>query len=263
MTHMQRRVDNRKSARIRIEGEGKFPLDHVQCAGQLAKKTTYMTGADYDAVVARMRRIYDSQSSSCDAKDCEQSHWAGCVLRLAAHDFMDYTGEPQLSSGGADGCLALIDPDNAGLSDCFTGGHSVVGLAQVYEDFCTKISLADFLVIAAEGVMNITRENVLKVDPLRQAVDFRSRFQYGRVTEEDCTSSLGLMPDAERGCAAVEDTLITNLGLSWNQSAALMGGHTLGGASTSNSGYKGRWTEATASRLFDNGYFISLALKGR
>ena len=45
------------------------------------------------------------------------------------------------------------------------------------EDFGIKMSLADFLVIAAEGVMNITRENVLKVDPQRQALDFRSRFK--------------------------------------------------------------------------------------
>jgi len=70
------------------------------------------------------------------------------------------------------------------------------------------------------------------------------------------------MPDAERGCSAVEDTLITNLGLTWNLSAALMGGHTLGGALTSNSGYRGRWNEADASRLFDNGYYTSLVLKG-
>jgi hypothetical protein len=262
MARMQRHAHTSRSAKIRTEEERRFPLDHVQCPGKLTMRTTHMTGADYDAVVARMREIYESLSDFCDARECEQSHWAGCVLRLAAHDFMDYVGKPQSGIGGADGCIDLSDPDNAGITDCLIGTSTAVGLAKVYEDFCTQISLADFLVISAEGVMNITRENVVKMDPERQAVDFRSRFKYGRETQEDCSTSMGLMPDAERGCAAVDDTLVTNLGLNWNQSAALMGGHTLGGASTATSGYNGRWKEATASRLFDNGYYLGIVLKG-
>jgi len=236
----------------------RFPADHVQCAGEMAMKTVHMTVADYDAVVASLRRIYENLNSFCGAEDCEQSHWAGCILRLAAHDFMDYS----MGSGGADGCVNLDDPDNAGLSDCLIGGPSIVGLTQVYENFCTKISLADFLVISAEAVMNITRDSVLKIDPDRQALDFRSRFKYGRVTQKTCDASFGRMPDAERSCAAVEENLLTRLGLTWDQSAALMGAHTIGGASISNSGYIGRWKQANASRLFDNGYFTSLVLKG-
>jgi hypothetical protein len=236
----------------------RFPSDHVQCAGEMAMKTVHMTVADYDAVVASLRRIYENLNSFCGAEDCEQSHWAGCILRLAAHDFMDYS----MGSGGADGCVNLDDPDNAGLSDCLIGGPSIVGLTQVYENFCTNISLADFLVISAEAVMNITRDSVLKVDPDRQALDFRSRFKYGRVTQKTCDASFGRMPDAERSCAAVEENLLTRLGLTWDQAAALMGAHTIGGASISNSGYIGRWKQANASRLFDNGYFTSLVLKG-
>jgi hypothetical protein len=156
----------------------------------------------------------------------------------------------------------LDDPDNGGLTHCLLGGPSIVGLTQVYENFCTKISLADFLVITAEAVMNITRANVLKVDADRQALDFRSRFMYGRTTQRDCASSLGRLPDAEKGCAAVEDGLLTNLGLTWEQAAALMGAHTIGGAQVPNTGYVGRWVEANASRLFDNGYYTSLVLKG-
>jgi len=266
IAHMQRHSHISKLSKVPTQDGGRFPLDHVQCAGELAKTTTHMTFADYDAVVTRMRQIYHSQSPVCGAEHCEQSHWAGCILRLAAHDFMDYFthdfGGSQVGLGGSDGCLDFQDVDNAGLDHCFIGGPTVTGLAKAYEDFCTKISLADFLVIAAEGVMNITRENVLKVDPHRKALDFRSKFKYGRISQGDCSYSLGLMPDAERGCAAVQDTLMTNLGFTWDQSAALMGGHTLGGALASNSGYKGRWKEASASRLFDNGYYTSLVLKG-
>merc|ERR1719482_2413758 len=236
----------------------RFPADHVECDGEMVMQTTHMTLADYDAVVASLRQVYDLRSSYCDAEDCEQSHWAGCVLRLAAHDFMDYT----LGSGGADGCVSFDDPDNAGLNDCFVGGSDVIGLHQVYRNFCTKISLADFLVISAEAVMNITRDNVLKVDPDRQALDFRSRFKYGRVTQKQCDASFGGMPDAEKGCTAVKQNLLTPLNLTWSQAAALMGGHTIGGASLGNSGYTGRWKEANATRLFDNGYFTSLVLKG-
>jgi hypothetical protein len=171
---------------------------------------------------------------------------------------MDY----HLGSGGSDGCVSLDDPENAGLTDCFVGGPFGIGLNQVYKSFCTKISLADFIIISAEAVMNITRENVLKTDPDRQAVDFRSRFKYGRLTQKQCAASLGALPDAEKGCAAVKQNLLTPLNLTWSQAAALMGGHTIGGTSISNSGYVGRWKEAHASRLFDNGYFTSLVLKG-
>jgi hypothetical protein len=175
---------------------------------------------------------------------------------------MDYSGDINGGHGGADGCVTFLDPDNAGLADCFTGSPRVVGLAEKYEDFCTKISFADFVVIAAESVMNVTRENVLKLHPDRQAVDFRSKFKFGRETKAKCSDSLGKMPDAEEGCLAVRDTLVTRLGLTWDQSAALMGAHTIGGAAPDNSGYKGRWTEALASRLFDNSYYTSLVLKG-
>jgi hypothetical protein len=235
-----------------------YPSNHIECDGEMVMQTTHMTLADYDAVVAEMRQLYDLRSSYCDAEDCEQSHWAGCILRLAAHDFMDY----HLGSGGSDGCVALDDPDNAGLSDCFVGGPFGIGLNQVYKNFCTKISLADFIIISAEAVMNITRGNVLKVDPDRQALDFRSRFKYGRPTQKQCDASLGRMPDAEKGCTAVKQNLVTPLNLTWSQAAALMGGHTIGGASLGNSGYVGRWKEANASRLFDNGFFTSLVLKG-
>jgi hypothetical protein len=262
MAHMQRSSHNSKLAKIQSQDAdaGRFPFDYVQCPGEMAMQTIQMTGADYDAVVMRMRQIYDSQNSTCAPEDCAQSHWAGCVLRMAAHDFMDFSAETQ--TGGADGCIDLSDDDNRGLARCLIGGPAVVGLVEVYEDFCTKISLADFFIIAAEGVMNITRAGVLDLDSTRQPVDFRSRFRYGRTTLQECSSSLGLLPDAGRGCGAVDDTLIKNLGLNWGLAAALLGGHTLGGALTSNTGYYGRWTEANRSRLFDNGYYTSLLLKG-
>lgn len=66
------------------------------------------------------------------------------------------------------------------------------------------------------------------------------------------------LPNPERGCAAIQDTFITNMGLDWGLSAALMGVHTLGKAQKKNSGYHGRWGDTENSRLFNNNYYKSL-----
>eukprot|EP00971_Amphidinium_carterae_P311566 6192475-Amphidinium_carterae.1 len=55
----------------------------------------------------------------CTATECPQADWAGCVLRVAGHDFMDF-GDGE---GGSDGCLDLFDPDNAGLPECLHSGE--------------------------------------------------------------------------------------------------------------------------------------------
>jgi len=116
-------------------------------------------------------------------------------------------------------------------------------------------------------VMNITREDVLKSDTGRKPVDFRSQFKFGRVTTTNCSHTLGLMPNAQNGCDAVSDSLVSALGLTWNQSAALMGAHTLGGMSVETSGYIGRWTSGDSSpfstmiimyRLFSQAGHLSL-----
>jgi len=191
---------------------------------------------------------------------CPQSDWSGCVVRLAAHDFMDYRdGEP---AAGADGCFHLGDIDNHGLSSCFVTGRHGISIMDAYVDFCSSISLADFIVIAAEAVMNITRQTTLLEDPSRQPFDFRSRFKYGRETSSSCKAALGSLPDAEAGCDSVQRILVNRMGLTWNQSAALMGAHTIGGASTERSGFHGRWTSAESSRKFDNAYYVSLVLNG-
>mmetsp|Transcript_133138 Transcript_133138/g.235627 ORF Transcript_133138/g.235627 Transcript_133138/m.235627 type:complete len:504 (+) Transcript_133138:59-1570(+) len=238
----------------------KWPRDTVRCSGDQTMKTQHMTLADYDDAVASVQRLYDRLPASCDAARCARSDWAGCILRLAAHDFMDYSH--QEGGQGADGCLYLPDGDNAGLSNCLAGSDNVVGLLDAYEDFCTRISLADFLVIGAEAVMNITRQNVLDDKPSHKGLDFRARFKYGRVTNPQCNSAIGVMPDAERGCDAVKDTMISKMGLTWTQAAALMGAHTIGQASLDRSGYNGRWVPAKSSLRFDNDYFLSIILKG-
>mmetsp|Transcript_116529 Transcript_116529/g.201311 ORF Transcript_116529/g.201311 Transcript_116529/m.201311 type:complete len:509 (-) Transcript_116529:161-1687(-) len=235
-----------------------WPVQAVRCSENQAMKTEHMTLTDYDDAVASVQRLYQKMPAHCTATSCPRSDWAGCILRLGAHDFMDYSHQ----AGGSDGCIALLDADNAGLIDCLAGTETMAGLRDAYDDFCSRISLADFIVIGAEAVMNITRQNVLNDQPNRKQVDFRSKFKYGRVTNSKCESAIGKMPDAERGCDAVQDTMLSNMGLSWNQSAALMGAHTIGQASLTRSGYDGRWVTAASSLRFDNDYYMSIILKG-
>jgi len=220
--------------------------------------TASMTFADYDAIVAAVQVSYNGLSQTCNATYCPQADWAGCVLRLAGHDFMDYKD----GEGGSDGCIDLHDADNNGLAECLHEGEFGASVANSYDQFCTQVSLADFIVIAAEAVMGVSRQHVLDEDSSREAMDFRSKFKYGRTTALNCEFAEGRLPNPEDSCTAVKETFVTSMGLSWEQAAALMGVHTLGRARVENSGYNGWWSDAKNSRKFNNDYYVSIMLKG-
>lgn len=61
---------------------------------------------------------------------------------------MDYRNVNGTESGGSDGCVNFADEDNKGLDTCLIASN----LATVYDKTCDKVSLADFIVIAAEAV---------------------------------------------------------------------------------------------------------------
>lgn len=222
--------------------------------GTAVLTTVSMTSRDYDRVQASIQNLYDQLPGRCTATDCPQADWTGCVLRVAGHDFMDFTG----SVGGSDGCLDLHDPDNLGLHQCLYQGEFGVPLHNAYEEHCTEVSLADFLVIAAEKVMQITRQNV----PGGSAIDFKTGFRYGRTTAQQCAWSTHNLPNPDNSCSAVETTFVNRMGLSWTQSAALMGVHSLGRARPEFSGFDGWWSDAENSRRFNNNYFVSILAKG-
>jgi hypothetical protein len=238
----------------------------MTCDGKQVRTTEHLTFSQYDSIVANVVGMYNSINNTCEATYCPQADFAGCVLRIAGHDFMDYTDEGNANEiGGADACLDLHDPDNNGLHECIHGGgdgENGVDLADIYQDYCTTVSLADFFVIAAEAVMNISRQHVLDEDASRSPVDFRSQFKWGRTTALNCEFAHGRLPNPENSCSAVETTFVNSMGLSWAQAAALSGVHTLGRAEISRSGYSGWWSDAKNSRKFNNDYFTSIVLKG-
>lgn len=225
-------------------------------------QTTCMTETKYEEVSASVAMMLNSISSDCDATNCPQADWAGCVLRMAGHDFMDW--DPDTNSGGSDGCTDMNNHDNGGLAACLHVGEHGNSLQSAYEQFCNSVSLADFLVIAAESVMTVTRGFALEL-PREQVPlgnHFSQNFKFGRTTATACESAATKLPNPERGCPAVQETFIDRLGLDWRGAAALMGVHSLGRAKVENSGYFGWWSDPENSRKFNNNYYVSMVQKG-
>jgi len=230
------------------------------CSVAPVMTTPCMTEQLYNEVVDSVQNLVRGLSGHCDEDSCEQADFAGCVLRMAGHDFMDYNASSGL--GGADACTDMGDPDNAGLPECLYEGEfgGKVSLNNAYWHFCGQVSLADFIVIAAEAVMSFLAQGESKA---HLAEDFRRLFRYGRTTAfEGCAFSRGALPNPEESCLAVKSCFVDRLRLSWTQAAALMGVHTLGRAQTENSGYSGWWSDAENSRRFNNDYFVSILAKG-
>lgn len=75
---------------------------------------------DYMDVADSINEIFDKTA------DGDKGELAGCLVRLAGHDFMDYrfsftTNEKGKShrsgyTGGSDGCINLDEPDNKGIA---------------------------------------------------------------------------------------------------------------------------------------------------
>lgn len=114
------------------------------------------------------------------------------------------------SYGGADGCVNFADDDNSGIHTCIANS----GIEAVYQKHCDLVSLADFIVIAAEAVMGRTATSYNKDSYFKDgtlARGFRDRFAAGRTTKETCPSNLGFMPDAEFGCDHVNRLFTTHI----------------------------------------------------
>jgi len=170
------------------------------------------------------------------------------LVRTAGHDFMDFRVNAVDGStlGGSDGCINFKDADNTGLAQCLYDAKMV----SLYEGFCTLVSLADFLVIAAEAVMGRTATGYSSSNPYASgsyAATLKSNFKYGRTTANTCSWNVGLMPNPEDSCDGLETIFVNNIykehATPWKMVAAINGAHTLGSAKVANSGYDGFWSE--------------------
>lgn len=140
--------------------------------------------------------------------------FAGCLVRLAGHDLMDFRREARVNrrrgrsfvrpgaakaEGGSDGCVNFEDEDNKGLPTCLMKS----GIDNVFAEHCDKVSMADFMVIAAEAITGKLAVDYDASEPFKSgtlAARFRDQFRAGRTTLKECPENKGLMPNPERGC---------------------------------------------------------------
>lgn len=142
-------------------------------------------------------------------------------------------------------------------------------MIDVYDRFCTQLSLADFLVIMGEAVMGRTAEDYDASDPWASGTylrKFRNRFKFGRTTVNECSWNVHLMPNPEDSCTGLEEIFVDNIYAEsdepWRMLAAINGAHTVGSAKLENSGYDGYWSEADQQGIFNNDYYKSIIMKG-
>ena len=134
------------------------PSDIFVCEDGSAGVTTSLGAANkskYRAIVADVIAAYDAVASTVGDEYNPRAKFAGCLVRTAGHDFMDFrTNTDGSIEGGSDGCIHFADGDNAGLADCLIAST----LPEIYKasTYCNKVSVADFLVVAAEAVMGRT-----------------------------------------------------------------------------------------------------------
>ena len=143
----------------------------------------------------------------------ERSHFLGGIVRLAAHDFMDYDRRDVTNPYGPDGCFDRSHPANAGLpQDIWCPGCALTILYETkYSSF---ISRADFWIASANAVIRQTSVN--------NGLDLRTTFLWGRKDIADCPGSGDRLP-TPAGCDQVEDVFIRKMGLEWRDAVALMG----------------------------------------
>jgi hypothetical protein len=146
----------------------------------------------------------------------ERSHFLGGIVRMAAHDFMDYDRHDRNYPMGADGCYDRDHLSNVGLETIWCRGCP---LRTLYQDKYSHISRADFWIASANAVIRQTS--------IGNSLDLRDTFVWGRKDNDVCHNS-GLRLPQSSSCDEVEDVFLERMGLTWTDAVALLGAHTLG-----------------------------------
>jgi len=169
------------------------------------------------------------------------------AVRLSFHDCV----------GGCNGCLNVENDDNAGLANI------VADLDALYttNGYDTILSRADFW--ALTGIYAVDKTIELNNDDCDDdeclVPDSGLVFQWGR---QDCDTApytdvdVGL-PSATGDYIDTTSFFSGEFGFDVNETAALLGAHTLGRAATENSGFNGVWISGESSK-FNNEYYKKL-----
>ena len=158
-------------------------------------------------------------------------------VRLSFHDCVD----------GCNGCVQMDKPDNAGLEVPISSLESIFTKPEAP----AGLSRADLWALA--GLVGARRA-------ARNAGngDLEFRFRWGRTDCADPNNTDEELPDnLSSGTTEIYDFFDEKFGFDQYETVVLLGAHTLGGASVSNSGFQGTWTDNPLN--LDNEYYSELA----
>ncbi|KAH8058526.1 hypothetical protein JL720_14021 [Aureococcus anophagefferens] len=152
----------------------------------------------------------------------DPASWFRDVVRLAMLDFLDF-GD---GDGGADGCLALADP---WARRAWSQNSALYQLYERWRNREAALTMADFIVAAANGAMRNASAGAR--DP---------PFRFGRRDAMFCPDAADRLP-ASGTCGELRRVSVDQLGLTWTDAAALLGG------SASAAGAEDFWDELLRS----------------
>ena len=160
--------------------------------------STCFTNYVYDSIdadIAELRHLIED--------NVDRSHFLGGIVRLAAHDFMDYDRRSSRPYG-PDGCFDPSHDGNNGLTESVWCENCL--LRQLYDSKYNFLSRADFWISSANAVIRQTSVN--------NALNLKEYFTWGRIDRDSCEGSGNRLP-VPSGCDQVEDTFLVRMGLEW------------------------------------------------
>jgi len=188
--------------------------------------------------------IWTIQNGITDLR--QRGKFLGGLLRLAAHDAMDFSPGAD-NRMGADGCYDPNHPNNAGLELVWSDQSA---LKQLYMQKYRHISRADFWIACANAVIRQTS--------IGQQLDMKNTFRWGRQDSDFCIGQADRLP-LTSGCSQTENVFLNRMKMSWEDAVALMGAHTLGHGDRGDSGHQGTWVSSNSeATVFDKGYYVEI-----
>jgi len=244
------------SAKHGLRGGRKMAQNH-----RLLSAGGCITKSLYDNIAPDIQSISDAMADISDSR--AKGHFFGGIVRLAAHDFMDYDVSDDTVPLGQDGCVDFnvtgTGKDNAGLEEIWCDDCP---LTQLYETSYAPFGVgrADFWVASANAVIKLTSGSWTDSSSVEHD-GLALPFRYGRIDRDDCTPAFGNINSAQRlpgaqHCDETERVFLTQMGLSWTDATALLGAHSLGFGHSEFSGHDGMWMDTlNETVIFDKRYY--------